>query len=74
MWTEGSIKVQGRIVFYWIKSFTQGSIYGIDQGRISKLMLKRDDVIIASYDRGWDIEPIDSNAKVALEVFIKEYN
>jgi hypothetical protein len=37
-------------------------------------MLKRDGQIIANFDRGWDIEPIDANAQVALEIFMKEYN
>jgi len=37
-------------------------------------MLKRDGQIIANFDRGWDIEPIDENAKAALEVLMKKYN
>ena len=37
-------------------------------------MLKRDDQVVANYDRGWDIEPIDANAQAALEILMKEYN
>lgn len=51
-----------------------GSPYGIDEGRISKLMLKRDGQIIANFDRGWDIEPIDANAQAALKALMKKYN
>lgn len=74
MWREGKIEVGNRTIQYWIKSFDLGSHYGIDEGRISKLMLKRDGQIIANFDRGWDIEPIDANAQAALEIFMKEYN
>ena len=42
MWKEGSIKVYGEIFHYWMKQYGEGSEWGIDGGRISKLMLKRD--------------------------------
>jgi len=74
MWREGKIEVENRTIHYWIKSFDLGSPCGIDEGRISKLMLKRDGQIIANFDRGWDIEPIDANAQAALEIFMKKYN
>ncbi|WP_313120352.1 DUF7678 domain-containing protein [Proteiniclasticum ruminis] len=74
MWRKGKIEVENRTIQYWIKSFDLGSPYGIDEGRISKLMLKRDGQIIANFDRGWDIEPIDANAQAALEIFTKKYN
>lgn len=74
MWRKGKIEVENRSIHYWIKSFDLGSPYGIDEGRISKLMLKRDGQIIANFDRGWDIEPIDAIAKAALEALMKEYN
>jgi len=37
-------------------------------------MLKRDGDIVANYDRGWDIIPVDSDAEVALAILIKEHN
>jgi hypothetical protein len=74
MWRKGKIKVENRTIQYWIKSFDLGSPYGIDEGRISKLMLKRDGQIIANFDRGWDIEPIDAIAKATLEILMKKYN
>lgn len=74
MWKKGNINVSGRTIEYWIKTFEIGSQYGISRGRILKLMLKRDGEIIANYDRGWDIKPIDSNAESALMILMKEYN
>jgi len=60
MWAEGSIKVQNSIFHYWVKHYEEPSEdYGIDGGRISKLMLKRDGEITYSYDRGLDIAPTD---------------
>ena len=61
MWKEGSIRVNGEVFHYWMKQYDKGSEWGIDGGRISKLMLKRDGKIVCNYDRGWDIEPADEN-------------
>ena len=55
MWKEGSIRVNGEVFHYWMKQYDKGSEWGIDGGRISKLMLKRDGKIVCNYDRGWDI-------------------
>ena len=46
MWKEGSIKVNGEIFHYWMKQYEGGSQWGIDGGRISKLMLKRNGKIV----------------------------
>jgi hypothetical protein len=45
-----------------------------DKGRISKLMLKRKEEIIANYDRGWDIEPVDEDTEIALAILLLEHN
>ena len=58
MWKEGSIRVNGEVFHYWMKQYDKGSEWGIDGGRISKLMLKWDGKIVCNYDRGWDIEQI----------------
>ena len=55
MWKEGSIRVNGEGFHYWMKQYDKGSEWGIDGGRISKLMLKRNGCIVCNYDRGWDI-------------------
>ena len=41
MWHEGSLEVGKSIFRYCIKAYGEGSEYGIGEGRISKLMLKR---------------------------------
>lgn len=79
MWKEGTIgipkKAGGRkAVHYWIKVYEEGSEFGINGGKISKLMLKRDSEIIANYDRGWDIEPTCEEANLALCILLNENN
>ena len=74
MWKEGSIKVCGNIFHYWMKQYDKGSEWGIDGGRISKLMLKRDSEIVCNYDRGWDIESVDEATELALELLLHSEN
>ena len=76
MWKEGSIKVNGDIFHYWIKQYEEGSEWGIEGGRISKLMLKRGGKIVCNYDRGWDIKPDedDEQANIALCICLDQYN
>ena len=74
MWKEGNLKVQDSIYHYWMKVYQEGSQFGIDGGKVSKLMLKRDGMVVCNYDRGWDIEPIDANAQAALKALMKKYN
>ncbi len=74
MWKEGSIRVNGVIFHYWMKQYEEDSEWGIEGGRISKLMLKRDGKIVCNYDRGWDIEPFDPNSKLAAGILIQTEN
>lgn len=74
MWRQGNIKIGNCIIQYFIKQYEEGSQYGINNGRISKLTLKRDGETIANYDRGWDITPIDSDAEIALAIILKDKN
>ena len=74
MWAEGSIKIENSIFHYWVKHYEEPSEdYGIDGGRISKLMLKRNGEIAYNYDRGPDIEPVDEETEMALVILMKEY-
>lgn len=74
MWKEGSIKVYSGIYHYYMKQFDKGSQFGIEGGRISKLMLKRDGKIVCNYDRGWDIKPIDDETQLVLELLLHSEN
>ena len=70
MWRNGIING----CEYWVKSFDEPSVYGIDEGRISKLTVRRDDREIISYDRGWDLEPQTDEDRAILETLMKKYN
>ena len=74
MWKEGALKVRNSVFKFSVKHFDEGSQYGIENGRISKLMLKRDGVTVCNHDRGWDILPVDDDTETALEILKLEYN
>ena len=74
MWKEGSILIGGKGYRYWVKQFDEGSQYGIDGGRISKLCIKRGGEIVCNYDRGWDIEAVDEDTQLALEIILHSEN
>ena len=72
-WQEGTIRIHDDIYHYWVKSFAEGSEYGIDGGRISKLMLKRNSEIVCNYDRGWDVEPVDEETALAKDIILHQF-
>ena len=74
MWKEGSLKVYNSIFHYWIKVYDEGSQYGIEGGKISKLMLKRDGKTVCNYDRGWDVKPVDAETQLAYEILVHTEN
>jgi len=57
MWETGIIHVGDVAVKYEAKVFEEGSQYGIDGGRISRLWMAIDGEEIINYDRGWDMRP-----------------
>ena len=69
MWYEGYLDGY----HYQAKVYDEGSIYGINEGRISKLWMSRDGRTVASYDRGWDIHP-DAEAQAAFEKIITRFS
>lgn len=70
MITENNVE----IAKFSIKKFDEGSKYGINEGKISKLFIQDSNKnILACYDRGWDIKP-HAEAKEILETILKEYN
>ena len=60
MWSEGTIgipdaniKDKYTVCHYWVKHYEEPSeTYGINGGKISKLMIKIDGQIVCNYDRG----------------------
>ncbi len=74
MWKEGSLKIHDSIFHYWMKVFEEGSEFGIEGGKISKLMLKRNGTVVANYDRGWDIKPADPDTQLAVDILLHGEN
>ena len=75
MWTEGSIKRESSIFHYWVKAYDEPSEeYGINGGKISKLMLKSKGKVVCNYDRGWDIKPADESTEKALQILLYAKN
>nr|DAQ35036.1 MAG TPA: hypothetical protein [Caudoviricetes sp.] len=80
MWSEGTIGIPAAdkkytAVHYWVKYYEEPSEeYGINGGKISKLMLKAGGEVICNYDRGWDIEPTCKEAELVLAILLKSHN
>jgi|GEM_PF-3939515 len=55
-WTTGTLKSNPDYSFH-AKVFAQPSKFGIDEGKISKLDLRKDGQKVASFDRGWSEKP-----------------
>jgi len=70
MWNTG--KMNG--YSYQVKHYEEGSVYGIDEGRISKLWIYRDGETFAEYERGWCLEPTDPGAFEVYERLLEWYN
>lgn len=77
-WHEGTIGIpeqgRNRIAHYWVKAYEKRSPYGINGCRISKLEIRIDGSRVALYDRGWDMEPEDEAAQIALAICLDHYN
>ena len=79
-WHEGTIGIpkegHNRIAHYWVKSYTRKSQYGIEGGKISKLLIKIGGETVADYDRGWNVEPDENDemVQIAIAILMKEYN
>lgn len=55
MWHEGTIGIplsakgeETKIAHYWVKAYDEGSEFGINGGKISKLMIKIDGQTVVS--------------------------
>ena len=58
------------------KAYTGGSVYGINEGQVSKLTITSaaTGALVASYDRGWDVEPAGKADREALEAILAALN
>ena len=69
-WSRGEINGHK----FEVKHFEKGSEFGIDGGRISKLLVTKGGVEVASYDRGWDVLPATGEAQEVTSEIIGRYN
>lgn len=80
LWHEGTIGIpkdgNNRIAHYWVKSYARKSQYGINGGKISKLLIRIAGETVADYDRGWNVEPDENDeaVQIAIAILMKEYN
>jgi len=74
MWSKGTIEVDGTEISYEVKHFEEGSDFGIEGGRISKLECRTNEKTILHYERGWNKKPKTKLANEAYEILKKKYN
>lgn len=80
MWSEGTFKAaSGTVYEFQVKHYDEGSQFGIDGGRVSKLWIAARGVagkqVMVSYDRGWDIEPEKgSEVYEVMQDLLRKYN
>ena len=74
MWTEGTIRVGASVFHYWVKHYEEPSIYGYEEGRASKITLRRNAETVFNFDRGLDVPPTDAETETALAILLKQYN
>ena len=70
MWTQGTIDGYA----YWVKHYEEGSQFGINGGRISKLTIRKDGTELYNYDRGFEFDNLDTDSKLIYEELLKQYN
>ena len=75
MWETGCIEIPetGERYEYAAKVYDIGSRFGIDNGRISKLEIKKNGRWVFNYDRGHDINELGENGKKAYQLILDKY-
>ena len=75
MWSKGFINGEnGRRYEYQVKHFGEGSEFGINEGKISKLWIGLDGKTVCSYDRGWDVFLEDGDIKNVYNKLLDRFN
>ena len=74
-WIKGEVTTgNGTVYTFCAKVFDEGSEYGINEGRISKLEIRLGKEWLVNYDRGWDVRPKDAETKAVYKRLLNEYN
>jgi hypothetical protein len=78
MWSEGIIAspTTGCKYKYWVKHYEEGSPFGIDGGRISKLTIRKvgETRDLYNYDRGLDVDCADDEVRAVYDIILTKYN
>ena len=79
LWHQGVIGIPNKngkmkAAEFWVKAYDEGSEYGIEEGRISKMEIRINGQTVCNYDRGWDIYPETEEANIAYAILIQQYN
>ena len=70
MWSKGAVDGYQ----YFMKSYDAPSEFGINEGRISKLTIKRDGHTLYNFERGLDVDKMDMGARAVYEYLMDEFN
>ena len=70
MWKETEIKGYK----FTFKIYDIGSIFGINDGRVSKLSIRKNGKELYNYDRGLDFNNLDEDGKEAFTIFLGIWN
>lgn len=70
MWHKGNI---GEYT-YEAKVYGEGSQYGIDEGKISKMSIRKNGKELYNYDRGLDFNRLDTDGEEIYATLLKKYN
>ena len=74
MWTEGHLMIGKNTYYYAVKHYEEGSEYGINSGRISKMGITRHNKIVYNYDRELDVPPADKETEKAVKILLDRFN
>ena len=74
VWTLATATIDGKTYRIQMVRFDEPSMYGIRQGRISKLYVADADHTVINFDRGWDIRPKTAETKALLAAIVKQFN
>lgn len=79
MWEKGAIGIKdskGKMVSiqFLLKHYDEPKEFGINKGKISELLLKKNGEIVYCFNNGKERKPKTPEAEKALAILVAEYN